>query len=105
MDLPFGGGSIWAIRGPRNGRRKHRVSRGLGRQGHHAPLGNSHVGLRSPTRRTVGGILDPLMAKAIVFAAGDDKVALVELGGPERMMDQALVNIYRMQGKFAGEQR
>jgi hypothetical protein len=33
----------------------------------------------------------------------DAGVSLVELGGPERMMDQALLNIYRLQGKFARE--
>ena len=32
-------------------------------------------------------------------------VSLVELGGGERMMDKALVNIYVMQGKFSAEPR
>jgi neutral ceramidase len=35
----------------------------------------------------------------------DAGVSLVELGGGERMMDKALVNIYLMLGKFAGEPR
>ena len=33
----------------------------------------------------------------------DAGVSLVELGGPERMMDKALFNIYLLQGKFARE--
>jgi neutral ceramidase len=32
-------------------------------------------------------------------------ISLVELGGPERMMDKALLNIYEMLGKFGGEPR
>ena len=32
-------------------------------------------------------------------------VSLVELGGGERMMDKALINIYSMLGKFSGEPR
>jgi neutral ceramidase len=35
----------------------------------------------------------------------DAGVSLVELGGGERMMDKALMNIYLMQGKFAREPR
>jgi neutral ceramidase len=35
----------------------------------------------------------------------DAGVSLVELGGGERMMDNALINIYQMMGKFAGEPR
>jgi neutral ceramidase len=35
----------------------------------------------------------------------DAGVSLVELGGGERMMDKALVNIYLMLGKFTGEPR
>jgi hypothetical protein len=35
----------------------------------------------------------------------DPGVSLVELGGPERMMDKALLNIYTLQGKFARERR
>jgi neutral ceramidase len=35
----------------------------------------------------------------------DAGVSLVELGGPERMMDKALLNIYVMLGKFARESR
>jgi neutral ceramidase len=35
----------------------------------------------------------------------DAGVSLVELGGGERMMDKALINLYLMQGKFAGERR
>jgi hypothetical protein len=35
----------------------------------------------------------------------DPGVSLVELGGPERMMDKALINIYSMQGKFARERK
>jgi neutral ceramidase len=35
----------------------------------------------------------------------DPGVSLVELGGPERMMDKALLNIYLLQGKFARERR
>jgi hypothetical protein len=35
----------------------------------------------------------------------DPGVSLVELGGSERMMDKALLNIYLLQGKFAREPR
>jgi hypothetical protein len=35
----------------------------------------------------------------------DAGVSLVELGGPERMMDRALYHLYRFQGKFAREER
>jgi neutral ceramidase len=35
----------------------------------------------------------------------DPGISLVELGGPERMMDKALMNIYTLQGKFARDQR
>jgi hypothetical protein len=35
----------------------------------------------------------------------DAGYSLVELGGPERMMDKALLNIYSLQGKFARERR
>ena len=35
----------------------------------------------------------------------DAGVSLVELGGPERMMDKALLNIYVLQGKFNREKR
>ena len=33
----------------------------------------------------------------------DAGISLVEIGGSERMMDKALINIYLMKGKFAGE--
>jgi hypothetical protein len=35
----------------------------------------------------------------------DPGVSLAELGAGERMMDRALINIYRLQGKFAGDPR
>jgi neutral ceramidase len=35
----------------------------------------------------------------------DPGISLVEIGGPERMMDKALLNIYLLQGKFAREPR
>ena len=35
----------------------------------------------------------------------DPGVSFAELGAGERMMDQALINLYRLQGKFAGEPR
>ena len=35
----------------------------------------------------------------------DAGVSLVELGGGERMMDKALMNIYKLQGKFARERQ
>jgi hypothetical protein len=35
----------------------------------------------------------------------DPGVALAELGAGERMMDQALLNVYKLQGKFAKERR
>jgi hypothetical protein len=35
----------------------------------------------------------------------DPGISLVELGGAERMMDKALLNIYLLQGKFARERR
>jgi neutral ceramidase len=35
----------------------------------------------------------------------DPGISLVELGGGERMMDRALINIYLLLGKFAGEKR
>jgi hypothetical protein len=35
----------------------------------------------------------------------DAGVSLVEFGGGERMMDKALLNIYKLQGKFARERR
>ncbi len=35
----------------------------------------------------------------------DPGVSLAELGAGERMMDRALLNIYRLQGKFARERR
>ena len=60
-----------------------------GRQGHHAPGGDPDVGLWRSPRCLSKGALDPLMAKAIVIAAGDDKVALVgiDLGrGPTEAM-------------------
>ena len=34
----------------------------------------------------------------------DPGISLVELGGPERMMDKALLNIYVLQGKFPKEE-
>ncbi len=40
------------------------------------------------------------------YGAGvESGVSLVELGGPERMMDKALLNIYLLKGKFANERR
>ena len=35
----------------------------------------------------------------------DPGISLIELGGPERMMDKALLNIYVLQGKFARERK
>ena len=35
----------------------------------------------------------------------DPSVSFVELGAGERMMDKALINIYILSGKFAGEPR
>ncbi len=35
----------------------------------------------------------------------DPGVSLVELGGPEQMMDKALLNVYLLQGKFAQEKQ
>jgi hypothetical protein len=35
----------------------------------------------------------------------DPGVSFAELGAGERMMDQALINLYKLQGKFAGEPR
>ena len=33
----------------------------------------------------------------------DPGVSFAELGAGERMMDQALINLYKLQGKFAWE--
>ena len=74
--------------GPGRGRPRL-PGRGRG-EGHHAARRGSRCGATAPgTNAPSQGALDPLMAKAIVIAAGDDKVALVgiDLGrGPTDAM-------------------
>ena len=72
-----------------NRRRGHRVPRRRGGEGHHAAAGIPMWGYGARHDKPSEGTLDPLMAKAIVIAAGDDKVAIVgtDLGrGPTEAM-------------------
>ena len=81
-----GGGAVGLGRGCRG--RRGLPGRGGG-AGHHPPAGMPMWGYGARHDMLSQGALDPLMAKAIVIAAGDDKVALVgiDLGrGPTEAM-------------------